>query len=370
MSELKLIFQFDRNKQLTVMTNTLHENGHWVGENKLDLVESSTSDQNATMERTNHSSSTSNIAVNEQETNGTNDNEELIEDDGSVVESANEESEEEVHHSSVPYTYTGHLGTTAPQVLRHIDEAIDQVVKHFQVSKADLLESNSLLATNSSSSSHHHHHHHHQNSSKTTKSTKVKRKKKKKTNNYSFEIDHPFELPSSTANKKKQADAKRRENFGGPFIRVERKKNQTNYIVVNSSSKLEDKDNKLFNKPNYGSIAKSKSSNQMLFQNDSTWVCVFCKRQPHYKELGDLFGPHEVIEKTVFDSNTSLNGSSSIDLPSTSHQNIANSTTVRSEVWFHEDCVIWSNGIYLAGNRVRNIDEVVLECSEIVSLLR
>lgn len=155
---------------------------------------------------------------------------------------------------------------------------------------------------------------------------------------------------------------KKKETSTGPFIRVEKKKNQINYIVVNNSSKLEDKDNKLFNKPNYSSIAK-KSSNQILFKpNDPTWVCVFCKRAPHYKQLGDLFGPHELICDKNFDNNTSLVNNST-NSPSSHH----NSTSAKNEVWFHEDCIIWSNGIYLAGNRVRNIDEIVIECSDIVS---
>lgn len=35
---------------------------------------------------------------------------------------------------------------------------------------------------------------------------------------------------------------------------------------------------------------------------DYTWICVFCKRGPHYNALGDLFGPY-IITK---DENNSI----------------------------------------------------------------
>ena len=366
------------------MTNTLHENGHWVQENKLDLVEHSSSDRN-TMDRTTNQSTTQGTA-NQETANGTNHDDDRIQDDSadeSVIdeheandnevdnedndevdneEEDDESVEEDAHHSSVPYLYTGHLGTTSPSVLRHIETAIDQVVKHYQISKSDL---NQSTASDSAPVAV---------AKPVNKTGKIKRRRKRaKSNHYhSFDTDQPFELNLPSLRKKK-TDVKRKDQLG-PFIRVEKKKSQTNYIVVNGSSKLEDKDNKLFNKPNYGLIAKSKSSNQILFKhNDNTWICVFCKRQPHYRQLGDLFGPHELInnEKNLDEKNSDSNGlnSSSNCSPSTSqHNNLNNSTAVKNEIWFHEDCIIWSNGIYLAGNRVRNIDEVVLECIDIVSV--
>jgi len=373
------------------MTNTLHENGHWVQENNLVVRESSTMEQITT--------SSSSHVNNQQEHNGTSTNEldDQVEDEDSIEEeSINEEEEdddEEIveQHASVPYLYTGHLGTTSPIVLKHIDEAIDQVVNHYTISKSDLSSINSSIYSTKQPIKPHQNNSNNSttnNASRQSSNAKVKRrKKKKKVNNnfFSFDNDHPFELDSLSANKrKKPSENKKKDQLVGPFIRVERKKQQTNYVVVNSSTKLEDKDNKQLNKPNYGSIVgsqvRTKSSNQILFKhNDNSWICVFCKRQPHYKQLGDLFGPHELTgDKELMDSN-GLNSNSSNSLllsstqsPSTSssHNNSAqqttNATTAKDEVWFHEDCIIWSNGIYLAGNRVRNLDEVVLECSDII----
>ena len=363
------------------------------------------------MER-NHSSSVNN----QQETNGTNLADESLNDESNGVESGDEsslevsideeedkeeeddeeaeedeEEEDEEEEVQQPETnnhkpvvvhkinqYNNKLGSTSKEVLEHIDEAIDNVVKHFTVSKSDLLEASTSRSTGSRPA-------HHNNSSATKSANKTKprkRKRKRRSNSFNhFGLDNddfPFELGSSR--KKKQPDksvAGKKDAGGGdvvgPFVRVEKRKHQINYVVVNSSSKLEDKDNK-FTKPNYSSIVR-KSSDQVLFKpNDPTWICVFCKRAPHFKQLGDLYGPHELITEKPTDSTNSTSFSQTNQSPSTNqhnHNSPANSAPppeTRNEIWYHEDCVIWSNGIYLAGNRVRNIDEIVLECCDIVSL--
>ena len=348
------------------MTNTLNENGHWVQDNKLDNT-STNLDRDMDL---NNSSNT-----NQQAPNGTNLDRDSLDADNLL--NAPIESMHELNITpNRPSTSKHHncLGSTSPQVMIHIGEAIDNVVKNFTI-KIDL--------TNESSSNRSITKQQPTNNSKQTKS--LKKQKVKNRSKFTFNDDFPFELNSSSANKKNRNQDKRKENSIGPFIRVEKRKHQINYTVVNNSSRLEDKDNKFNNKPNYGTIAK-KSSNQILFKpNDSTWICIFCKRQSHFKQLGDLFGPHELICDKNLDNSTNnlINNNSFNTQPSTSsyssnHNNnnswsfnnsAAATTTSRNEIWFHEDCIIWSNGIYLAGNRVRNIDEIVLECSEIVSTI-
>lgn len=373
------------------------------------------------MERNHHNSSSA--LNNQQETNGSNQIDEPLNDESNGVESEEssvevsveeeeedkeeeededeeEEDEEEEENGEEEVQpkinnhkpgevvvvqkqinqYNNKLGSTSKEVLEHIEEAIDNVVKHFTVSKSDLLEASTSRPSAG---------HQNNSSSSATKSankvvTKRKKKRKSRSNPFNFGLDNddfPFELGSKKKKKQpdKSATGKRDAsgNLIGPFVRVERRKQQINYTVVNSSSKLEDKDNK-FSKPNCSSIAK-KSSDQVLFKpNDPTWVCVFCKRAPHFKQLGDLYGPHELVNEKANSTSDSTSFSQTNQLPSTSHHHNNNNSllainapppeTTRNEIWFHEDCVIWSNGIYLAGNRVRNIDEIVLECLDIVSL--
>lgn len=352
------------------MTNTL-ENGHWVGsqDSALDnLVENS-----STMDR-NHNSSILNSS-NQQEINGTNEQNDLEDDESIESEIDEEECNDDANQTkkTVPYLYTGHLGTTSPQVLKHIDEAIDNVVKNFTVSKSDLILASTSNQTASTTVSN-------KNFKTTTTTTspnkpiKRRRRRKKATNYPTFDTDLPFEL-NSTNRKKRSENKPNNSNQQGPFIKIDRNKHQTNYIVVNNSSKLKDKDsNKGLNKSNFGSTTiKTKSSNQILFKaNDNSWICIFCKRQPHFKQLGDLFGPHEtMIDKNLEQTNETCSTQSNHHSSSTNNLNNSTNSTnpIKNEIWFHEDCIIWSNGIYLAGNRVRNIDEVILECCDIVSVL-
>ncbi|XP_074602771.1 uncharacterized protein CG5098-like [Brevipalpus obovatus] len=214
---------------------------------------------------------------------------------------------------------------------------------------------------------------------------------------------------------------------------------------------------------------------------DAGWICVFCKQPPHYKSMGDLFGPYMVsienrsssstpsstainqvqnatttittnnsnhfqlnhssvsstsgmINNNIISSSSSSSSSSSAAITTTtttitttaqpfmsiipidlndaknhklieSHTSIGNTgqssiktnteitsvkrklfdfacdgsfgkklkkqshidasstsasgSTNQLEVWFHENCLVWSYGVFMAGNRIRNIDDAV-----------
>ncbi|KAL7037170.1 hypothetical protein ACKWTF_009100 [Chironomus riparius] len=135
-------------------------------------------------------------------------------------------------------------------------------------------------------------------------------------------------------------------------------------------------------------------------KRDTTWICVFCKVGPHKNKLGDLFGPYiiskkseeyalcledpandifrqsnrdkfipiksplnspkkkkklEVIPKKVT-SPTAVNG------PEISEEVFTGMTAVDEnnyEIWFHEDCIVWSPGTHIIGTKIIGLEAAV-----------
>ncbi|XP_070494756.1 uncharacterized protein CG5098 [Chironomus tepperi] len=135
-------------------------------------------------------------------------------------------------------------------------------------------------------------------------------------------------------------------------------------------------------------------------KRDTTWICVFCKLGPHKNKLGDLFGPYiiskkseeyslcledpandifrqsnrdkfipikspvntpkkkkkaEVIPKKVT-SPTAVNG------PEISEEVFTGMTAVDEnnyEIWFHEDCIVWSPGTHIIGTKIIGLEAAV-----------
>jgi len=232
-----------------------------------------------------------------------------------------------------------------------------------------------------------------------------------------------FPLPSAKSAKSKKS--------GGPFVRVEKgKSNKILYSIVNVSKKLEDeKDYKkgkncnqmearlasLMRRPTSMLNASKKKmieiSQRLEKSNvqDSSWVCIFCKEPSHHKGLGDLFGPYFItIDKKLSsnltdttdnksmgsseladrlkgnknesdkrrrsdnsdssDKKSSRSGTNTSELTESSEMAKENTTQQQKEIWFHEDCLVWSNGVYLIGNSIRNMEEVVKDCLDTVKL--
>lgn len=145
---------------------------------------------------------------------------------------------------------------------------------------------------------------------------------------------------------------------------------------------------------------------------DATWICVFCKRGPHATDPqlsgpsrfsegdvpppGDLFGPYVITAESPeyqrrlddpydeqykskkvaravvannkiinrkfkrkhsdsFDSRSSLDGNDSVDI----YLGITETRDKVYEVWAHEDCIVWSPGIYLIGPKIIGLEEAV-----------
>ena len=254
--------------------------------------------------------------------------------------------------------------------------------------------------------------------------------------NTSVSIDaHGFDQ-LTVVNPLKQM-AKRKKTVG-PFIRMEKTKGglTTSYEIVNTSSKPEDeKDIKTktqltkteslkhhIRRPSLLVSSKKTISNLSssydINSADKTWVCALCHNGPHFKGLGDLFGPYFValddknkaqttstsatsapnasntrshtslmdsIDKTIdsvlgcepkaakrgrkrksesSDSRPKLSAGLSNDDTEACHPQ-----TNATEVWVHEDCLVWSNNVYLIGHRIKNLEEVIIESTENVSYI-
>ncbi|KAL1498194.1 hypothetical protein ABEB36_009031 [Hypothenemus hampei] len=146
-------------------------------------------------------------------------------------------------------------------------------------------------------------------------------------------------------------------------------------------------------------------------KKDTTWICAFCKRGPHASELtgpsvvsdvpppGDLFGPYFVtshcleFEKLIQDpfdrqfksrkitkvldamaaatpstskgsSKKSKKKSESVSLLTSLDANdmywgITLTDNNTYEIWMHEDCLVWSPGVYLVGAKIMGLEEAV-----------
>lgn len=164
----------------------------------------------------------------------------------------------------------------------------------------------------------------------------------------------------------------RKKKLTGPYVHVAKAKggSKLTYTIVNATKKLDDdKDGakrgssacnrnlSVGGQNHYGvgnhlpknslnmSATKkhSVSTDSESILKDSSWICIFCQQRPHYKAMGDLFGPYYIPVENNSAVNNQVN---------------------QREVWFHEDCLVWSNGVYLVGHRIRNIEEVIKDCYE------
>ena len=111
--------------------------------------------------------------------------------------------------------------------------------------------------------------------------------------------------------------------------------------------------------------------------SDSPWVCALCSRRSGYGCLGDLFGPYSVESRgrcsacCAYDTFLhGLAGSSGVRrsvLCRCQDSCAEDWRLVSSEVWVHEDCALWSSGVYVIGTRLFGMKEAVEAASGSVS---
>ncbi|XP_077527089.1 uncharacterized protein LOC144138595 isoform X1 [Haemaphysalis longicornis] len=129
---------------------------------------------------------------------------------------------------------------------------------------------------------------------------------------------------------------------------------------------------------------------------DPTWLCAFCHRGSHQQGLGDLYGPYPGLQSPRPAAEPDLNSCSSSqeemlrkgratkrkksdsvsgseDGPTSRRVSRQRKTSeaerepeLPKEIWVHETCAVWTQGVYLGGNRVHGLQEAIAEAANLV----
>ncbi|XP_059225775.1 uncharacterized protein CG5098-like [Stomoxys calcitrans] len=205
--------------------------------------------------------------------------------------------------------------------------------------------------------------------------------------------------------------------YRSPFILI-KSDGQVSIVNTPSFDECADKTNKLKKTGSYerknarGTYSSTLSNKYDADTADSTWICVFCKRGPHKKGLGDLFGPYYVaVDCDDYKHTANMNMTNSTseskhsyigtptnyvnnvspyskkvtanqtvyepivvekfggyrtledDLKSIRQNGIHNAMPNNIEVWFHEDCGVWAPNLFLAGSRLVGLESAIWNSS-------
>lgn len=118
-------------------------------------------------------------------------------------------------------------------------------------------------------------------------------------------------------------------------------------------------------------------------EETDTWVCALCGKHSSYMFLGDLFGPYTVdvpMEgEKAFCPKLSLGShggrSRSVDSASTSGlssrsnrpgQRSSKEASLWKEIWVHECCSVWADGVFLIGSKIYGLQEAAKIASKTV----
>lgn len=219
---------------------------------------------------------------------------------------------------------------------------------------------------------------------------------------------------------KSDSKSKSKENGGktkikpdvAPFLQIQK---DGSFSIVNQTVNGDDDAEKSVNKPKKsGNVEKNRvirglhvstlSNKYDADKRDASWICVFCKMGPHKFKLGDLFGPY-IVNSTSEDYKNCLQDPASdifrqknknkfakaLDTPAASletspkkkRKNDSSSRSMTSptgskfvgmdevlngmskiddnnfEVWFHEDCLVHSNGVYIVGTKLIGMEAAI-----------
>ncbi|XP_050295512.1 uncharacterized protein CG5098 isoform X2 [Anthonomus grandis grandis] len=205
----------------------------------------------------------------------------------------------------------------------------------------------------------------------------------------------------------------------GPFVQIRGPRDSPVSVnIVNTPLAVDDetkpvKNKKFHDDSEYRHKVRSKGLHCSTLSNkydaerkDASWICAFCKRGPHASELtgptvisdvpapGDLFGPYfitsqcpefqkrlddpfdrqfksrkisKALDAAALNSAKSLKKtkrkSESSSDPVDAQLGITPTDQKTYEIWTHEDCLVWSPGVYLVGPKILGLEEAVWTCS-------
>ena len=219
-------------------------------------------------------------------------------------------------------------------------------------------------------------------------------KKDNKKHIQSFESFGLIKRTESSSQKKKKS------NSVGPFIRIEGTKQFPSVVKLFNQTPVDDGDSKSNKTPKTGfvstptiqvsNIPSDKSVmlplNRIL--SEELWLCALCGKQTSHKSLGDLFGPYYLESHLALvkakdggkkdpqvpswggggESKTEPTRSARRRRPSAAQDVTLSPPATRPvEVWVHEDCVLWADGVFLIGSKIYGLEEAVKVASSTVS---
>lgn len=193
-----------------------------------------------------------------------------------------------------------------------------------------------------------------------------RRKTKQKPNNKKKFAQQEIEKVQITNKFKKQQSQKTVEesSYKGPYIQFKK----DGFFTVVNSSKNEDEDSEkqgiskskkpIYDKTKIRSFHVSTLSHKYdADKADKTWVCVYCKYGPHKQNLGDLFGPYVVTtnnEEYKFHLMSPTRSKENVDF-----NGMKKISDTDYEVWIHEDCAVWSPGVFIISAHLVGLEDSV-----------
>ena len=230
----------------------------------------------------------------------------------------------------------------------------------------------------------------------------------------SLNYDDSFAFAESTV-KHTLPLVMRRKKVVGPVVRIDKTNvnqcTQAKYSIVNVAKPIDEdsKDSLKAKGTTKGGVESANgvrkngltkknpaSNSSNCVQSERGWICILCHKGPNYKGLGDLYGPygvmldkskllsldldnsvHETHEETEtvteqISERRSLrrradsNNDESKNKSATTNEE-TKETKLNVDVWIHEDCIVWSNNVYLDGAKIRNLEPAIVESFSNVS---
>lgn len=199
---------------------------------------------------------------------------------------------------------------------------------------------------------------------------------------------------------KKKKEKQKAKSDVAPFVKLHK---DGNFSIVNQIVNGDDENDKSNGKAKKSQKPEKKirglhvstlSNKYDADKRDLSWICVFCKLGPHKHKLGDLFGPYIVNQKSEefryaaqdpatdpFRQTNKNKFQKKVNTPTEKSpkkkkKSLPNSPNNGAgydeifdgmckidddnfEVWFHEDCIAWSEGVHMIGSKIIGMEAAI-----------